>query len=84
VSTYSITLAGTSTDLASIAVGADMMAFTPVSDLTGANAVAGTVATGTLTAGAQSVYVGGVLTVGAAQVPHADYTGTIAIAVEYN
>lgn len=84
VSTYSISFAGTSTELASTATPLDTMAFAPASDLTAGNATAGNVSTGTLSSGAQSIYVGGVLTVSATQVAHDDYTGSIAVAVEYN
>lgn len=83
-STYSISFTGTSTTLASTATPTDTMAFAPASDLTAGNATTGNVSAGTLTAGAQSIYVGGVLTVGATQVAHADYTGSVAVAVEYN
>jgi len=41
------------------------------------------VTTGTLTAGAQTIYVGGVLTVAANQ-PAGTYTGTVSATVEYN
>lgn len=84
VSTYSISFAGSSTTLASTGTPADTMAVAYASDLTGGNATTGNVSSGTLSSGAQSIYVGAVLTVGAAQVAHADYTGSIAVAVEYN
>ena len=77
--TYSIALSGTTV----LTSGSDTMAFATVSDLTGANAITGNVASGTLTGGAQSVYVGGVLTVGASQ-PAGSYTGTVIATVEYN
>lgn len=83
-STYSIAYTGTDTAIASTLTPADTMAFTHVSDLTAADAITGTVTTGTLTAGAQSIYVGGVLTVAAAQPAHDDYTGAVAVVVEYN
>lgn len=79
-STYAIDTTGTSANLTS---GANNMAFAIVSDLTGGNTTSGTVSTGALTAGAQTIYVGGVLTVGAAQAPGA-YSGTISVAVNYN
>lgn len=77
--TYTISLSGP----AVLTSGSDTMAFTAVSDLTGANATSGTVASGTLTAGAQSIYVGGVLTVGASQAP-GTYTGSVIASVDYN
>lgn len=83
-STYSISFTGTSTTLASTGTPAHTMAFAPASDLTAGNVTTGNVSSGTLNTGAQSIYVGGVLTVGAAQEPHNDYTGSIAVAVEYN
>ena len=76
--TYSIALAPTT-----LTSGANSMTFTTISDLTGANATSGNAATGTLTGGAQSVYVGGVLTVGAAQEAGL-YSGTLVATVQYN
>jgi spore coat protein U-like protein len=80
--TYTIdTTTGTSTTLTS---GANTMPLALYSDLTGGNATSGTVSSGTLSAGgAQTLYVGGQLTVGAGQAPGA-YTGTVAVAVNYN
>lgn len=60
------------------------IALTQVSDLTGAGGATGQVATGTLSAGgAQSIYIGGSLAVGANQVAGA-YTGNISATVVYN
>ncbi|MGB9108960.1 MAG: DUF4402 domain-containing protein [Telluria sp.] len=77
--TYSISLSGP----AVLTSGSDTMPFASVSDLTGANTVAGNVTSGTLTAGTQSIYVGGVLTVASAQAP-GTYTGSVIATVEYN
>lgn len=77
--TYSIALSGTTT----LTSGSDTMAFATVSDLTAGNATTGNVTSGTLTGGAQSIYVGGVLTVGASQ-PAGTYAGTVIATVEYN
>jgi hypothetical protein len=83
-STYSILYTGSSTTLVSTLVSANTMAYAMCSALTAAASCDGTVSTGVLTTGAQSIYVGGTLTVGASQVPAADYTGTINVIVEYN
>lgn len=77
--TYSITLSGTAT----LTSGSDSMAFATVSDLSGGNATSGNVSAGTLTGGAQSIYVGGTLTVAAAQAP-GTYSGNVIATVEYN
>jgi hypothetical protein len=77
--TYSIAFSGTTV----LTSGSDTMAFSAVADLTAGNATSGTVSTGTLTGGAQSIYVGGVLTVASAQ-PAGTYTGTVIATVEYN
>lgn len=77
--TYGITY----TPDATLASGVNSMALAICSDLTAAGTTTGTVATGTLTAGAQSIYVGGTLTVGATQVAGA-YTGNVIVTVEYN
>lgn len=76
---YTISWTGSTTQLTS---GSDNMNFTRVADLTGAGAVTGDVAGGTLTAGAQSIYVGGVLDVGVNQAA-GNYSGTISATVEY-
>lgn len=79
-STYSITHSGSAT----LTSGANTMALSKFSDLSAANATAGNPLTGTLDgAGAQSLYVGGTLAVGAAQAPGV-YTGTVIATVEYN
>lgn len=80
--TYSIDWSGVSvlTDPVSL----ETMALAKTSDLTGGNAINGEVATGTLSAGgAQSIYLGGVLTVGALQAA-GDYAGNVTVTVEYN
>lgn len=76
---YSITLDAS----AQLTSGSDTMAFTTVSDLVGGAITSGNVSTGVLAGGAQSIYVGGVLTVGAEQAP-GTYTGTVSATVEYN
>lgn len=78
--TYAIDYTGTATSLTS---GGDTMAFAAISDTSASAKTSGTVATGALTAGAQSIYVGGVLTVGINQ-NAGTYTGNIAVAVNYN
>lgn len=85
--TYAITPSGV-TALTGISGAAltlpSTMALAKTSDLTGANVTTGTVAAGTLSAGGtQSIYVGGTLTVGAAQ-PAGVYTGAVTVTVEYN
>jgi hypothetical protein len=83
VSTYTITWGGDVELLTGTGLTGETMALTRISDLAAGNATSGEVATGTLTAGAQSIYLGGVLTVGAAQVA-GDYTGSVTATVEYN
>lgn len=78
--TYSVSWTGSSTTLTS---GSDSMTFTRVADLTGAGAVTGDVTSGALSAGAQSIYVGGVLDVAVNQ-PAGNYSGTVSATVEYN
>lgn len=77
--TYSITLGG-STQLSD---GTNTMTFTPVSDVTASAITTGNVTSGTLAGGAQSIYVGGVLSVGANQAANT-YTGTVTATVDYN
>jgi hypothetical protein len=82
--TYAITYTGTSTTLSDGQATPNTMAMSIHSDLAAANATSGTVSSGTLSAtGAQSIYVGGTLTVGAAQVA-GTYTGSVNVQVEYN
>ena len=78
--TYAIDFTGTSATLTS---GANTMTFTAISDTTASAITSGTATTGTLTGGAQTIYVGGSLTVGANQVA-GTYTGNISVAVDYN
>lgn len=81
--TYSIAITPDAT-LSDGAAGT--MLLSTFSDLTGGNATSGDVQAGggTLSAvGAQTIYVGGTLTVGAAQTA-GDYSGNITVAVEYN
>lgn len=80
-STYSIDWSGVS--VLTDSVSTETMALTKTSDLTAGNAISGEVTSGTLTAGAQSIYLGGVLTVGAAQAAGV-YTGNVTVTVEYN
>lgn len=82
-STYSITWSGATALTTGVGGAGETMALARISDLTAGNAITGEVATGTLTAGAQSIYLGGTLTVGAAQVAGA-YTGSVTATVEYN
>lgn len=79
--TYTITHGGTST--LTRAAGSETMVLTKFSDLTAANSTGGSVASGRLTAGTQSIYVGGMLTVAPNQAP-GDYAGLVTVTVEYN
>lgn len=81
--TYSIAIAPSAT-LSDGATTPNTMALATFSDLTAGGATTGNVSTGTLASGAQSIYVGGTLTVGAAQAASTAYAGTIAVTVEYN
>lgn len=78
---YSITHGGAT--VVSRSSGPETMTMTRFSDVTGANATTGVVAGGALNGGAQSIYVGATLAVGANQAPGA-YTGTLSVTVEYN
>jgi spore coat protein U-like protein len=78
--TYAIDFTGTSATLTS---GANNMTFTTVSDVTASAITTGNAATGTLAGGAQTIFVGGALSVGANQ-SAGTYTGTISVAVNYN
>jgi hypothetical protein len=80
--TYSIDWSGDIelTDPASL----ETMALTRISELTAGGAVSGEVTEGTLSAGGvQSIFLGGVLTVGATQAA-GDYAGDVTVTVEYN
>jgi hypothetical protein len=82
--TYSITHTGTAVLTNTTGTGNETMALAKFSDLSGANGTSGTVTSGTLDAGgAQSLYVGGQLTVAANQAAGV-YTGTVIATVEYN
>ncbi len=83
--TYAITHSGvTALSGPTVATVVQTMALAKTSDLTGANVTTGNAATGTLsTGGAESIYVGGTLTVGAAQAAGV-YTGAVTVTVEYN
>ena len=80
-STYSISIspAAALTD----SVSTETMSLSVFNDLTAGGATAGTVTSGTLTGGAQSIYLGGELTVGATQ-SAGTYTGDVTVTVEYN
>ena len=81
-STYAITWSGATelTDSGS----SETMALSNISDLTGAGATSGEVVEGMLNgSGAQSIYLGGELTVGASQAD-GNYIGDVAATVEHN
>ncbi|SEL50095.1 protein of unknown function [Halomonas daqiaonensis] len=60
------------------------MALAKISDLTGTGGASADVLTGTLSAaGDQTIYLGGTLSVGAAQVA-GNYSGVVSATVEYN
>jgi len=82
-STYGITWSGVS-QLTGDDTGTSTMALSNISDLTGDGATSGEVGSGTLSgSGAQSIYLGGELTVTAEQAD-ANYTGSVTATVEYN
>lgn len=76
--TYGITVAAS--DLTS---GANTMAFAEAVAVVASASSTGVVATGTLTGGTQSIFVGGVLNVAANQAA-GTYGGTIDVTVQYN
>jgi spore coat protein U-like protein len=78
--TYSISMTGTSANLTS---GSDTIPFTAISDTSASAITTGIATSGTLTGGAQSIYVGGKLDVAINQ-PAGTYTGTVAVDVNYN
>jgi hypothetical protein len=80
--TYAIDMTGTAATLTANG-GADSMTFAAISDTSASAKTSGTVATGALTAGAQSIFVGGSLSVGINQ-NAGTYTGSINVAVNYN
>jgi hypothetical protein len=81
-STYGITWSG-AVEL-SDEDSSETMALSNISDLTGGGATSGEVGTGTLSgAGAQSIYLGGELTVAADQ-SDGNYLGDVTATVEYN
>ncbi|CAM3341343.1 DUF4402 domain-containing protein [Halomonas lysinitropha] len=80
--TYSITWGGV-TELTD-SESTETMALTKISDLTAGGATTGEVDAGVLSAtGAQSIYLGGTLTVGGTQAA-GTYTGDVTATVEYN
>ncbi|MDQ3288527.1 MAG: DUF4402 domain-containing protein [Pseudomonadota bacterium] len=82
-STYSIAIAP-SANLSDGSTTPNTMALATFSDLTGGGATSGNVTSGTLASGAQSIYVGGTLTVSSTQAASTAYAGTVAVTVEYN
>lgn len=79
--TYSVRHGGSAA--LSRAGGAGTMALTTFSELSAANATGGTVTSGTLNAGTQSIYIGGTLNVAPDQ-PVGNYAGEVSVTVEYN
>lgn len=79
--TYSITHTGDAT-LVHGSDGTKTMALAKVSALTAATSTTN-VSSGTLSAGAQTIFVGGTLTVGVSQLA-GTYTGAVGVTVEYN
>jgi spore coat protein U-like protein len=73
-------MTGTSANLSS---GGNNLPFTAISDTTASAITTGIATSGTLTGGAQSIYVGGKVDVAINQ-PAGTYTGTIAVDVNYN
>jgi hypothetical protein len=80
--TYSISFAGSDAVLTD-SVSTETMALSTHSAFAADTTVSGNVSSGTLTAGAQSIYLGGVLTVAAIQAA-GSYTGNVSVTVEYN
>jgi hypothetical protein len=78
--TYTISMTGTSANLTS---GGNNIPYTVISDVSASAITTGIATSGTLTAGAQSIYVGGSLAVAVNQ-PAGTYTGTVAVDVNYN
>jgi spore coat protein U-like protein len=73
----------TSATTATLASGANTMALALVTDFTGGGAITGAQSSGTLDGtGKQTLYVGGILSVGANQ-PAGAYSGTVSVAVAY-
>lgn len=82
--TYGISFGGAAILTNTTGGGGETMTLTKISDLTGANATSGTVSSGTLDGGgAQTIFVGGTLAVGASQVA-GDYAGSVDVTVQYN
>jgi len=81
-STYGITWSGAA--LLTDSVSSETMALSKISDLTAAGATSGEAESGTLSgSGAQSIYLGGELTVNASQAD-GNYIGDVTATVEYN